>query len=227
MTGGASGIGAEVARQLRSHGATVVLWDVKPAPADAAALQVDVADRTSVVATAQETVQRWGRIDLLVHSAGFTGPTLPLDQFDPDVWQRVVQVNLIGTFHVCHAVVPLMRQAGRGRIVLIASLAGKEGTPNASAYSAAKGGVLALTKSLGKELADTDIRVNAIAPAAVRTPILDQMSAEHVQTMLSKSPMGRLGEPSEVAEMVSWLCSDACSFSTGAVFDLSGGRATY
>ncbi len=143
------------------------------------------------------------------------------------MWQRIVDVNLTGVFKVCHAVVPVMRAAGQGRIVNIASLAGKEGTPNASAYSAAKAGVLALTKSLGKELAAAGILVNAIAPAAVRTTLLEQMSAQHVQTMIDKSPMGRLGEPQEVAQMAAWLCSASCTFNTGAVFDLSGGRATY
>lgn len=223
VTGGASGIGAETVRRLRGFGATVVVWDLS-AEGD---LQVDVADRMAVARAAQQTAARWGGVDMLVHSAGCTGPTMALDQFDPEVWHRVVAVNLGGSFNVCHAVVPFMRQAGRGRIVLLASLAGKEGTPNASAYSAAKAGVLALAKSLGKELAATGILVNAVAPAAVRTPILAQMSPEHVQTMVAKSPMQRLGEPGEVAEMVAWLCSDSCSFNTGAVFDLSGGRATY
>ncbi|MDB5848845.1 MAG: 3-oxoacyl-ACP reductase [Rhodoferax sp.] len=227
VTGGASGIGAEAGRQLREAGATVVVWDLGAGNAAGTAFKVDVTDRAGVDKAAFDTAARWGGIDFLVNSAGFAGPTVPLDAYDPAAWTRIVDVNLVGVYNVCRAVVPLMRQAGQGRIVNIASLAGKEGTPNASAYSAAKAGVLALTKSLGKELATTGILVNAIAPAAVRTAILEQMSPAHVQTMIDKSPMQRLGEPNEVAAMVAWLCSGSCSFNTGAVFDLSGGRATY
>jgi 2-dehydro-3-deoxy-L-rhamnonate dehydrogenase (NAD+) len=163
----------------------------------------------------------------LVNSAGDAGATTPLDDYPPNEWKRIIDVNLLGTFNVCHATVPLLRSLGGGRIVNVSSLAGKEGTPNASAYSAAKAGVIALTKSLGKELAGSGVLVNAIAPAAVRTRLLEQMSPAHVQIMIDKCPMKRLIEPQEVAELIIWLCSDSCTFNTGAVFDLSGGRAAY
>jgi 3-oxoacyl-[acyl-carrier protein] reductase len=194
---------------------------------DALFCPVDVTEPASIQAALAQTLARLGRVDMLINSAGITGPTMALDAFDDAVWKRVIDINLVGVYHVCKAVVPVLRAQGYGRVVNIASLAGKEGTPNASAYSAAKAGVLALTKSLGKELAGSGVLVNAVAPAAVRTPILEQMAPAHVATMIAKSPMGRLGEPEEIAAQVLWLASDACSFSTGAVFDVSGGRATY
>lgn len=226
VTGGARGIGAAIAQRFAEAGAAVAIWD-RVVPPSGATFEVDVTDPPSVARAAEATLARFGRIDLLVNNAGYAGPTVPLDEYDPHEWARIVDVNLVGVYHVCRHVIPAMRAARFGRIVNIASLAGKEGTPNASAYSAAKAGVLALTKSVGKELADSGVLVNAIAPAAVRTPLLEQMSPEHVQTMIDKSPLKRLGEPDEVAALALWLCSASCSFNTGAVFDLSGGRATY
>ncbi|MBN3722994.1 SDR family NAD(P)-dependent oxidoreductase [Burkholderia sp. Ac-20379] len=231
VTGATGGIGRAVLDRLAASGATAVNWDLAPGPDDAtgAASQqrVDIADPASIERALAATLARHGRIDILVNNAGYAGPTAPLDGYDPAEWQRIVEINLIGTFHVCRHVVPAMRTAKAGRIVNIASLAGKEGTPNASAYSAAKAGVIAMTKSLGKELANAGVLVNGIAPAAVATPLLAQMSPSHVQTMIDKSPMRRLGTVDEVAQLALWLCSDSCSFSTGAIFDLSGGRATY
>jgi len=228
VTGAAGGIGTAISARLRQAGASVMCWDIhrttdSPYQQDS----IDVNDAAAVSAATQRLLASHGRIDFLINNAGYAGPTMPLDQYDLREWRRIVEVNLLGVFHTCRAVVPAMRAAGQGRIVNIASLAGKEGSANASAYSAAKAGVLALTKSLGKELADSGILVNALAPAAVNTSLLQQMSATHVATMIAKSPMGRLGEVAEVADMVAWLCSGDCSFSTGAVFDLSGGRATY
>lgn len=229
VTGGLSGIGAAIASRLQQSGARVVVWDLNASvtPGDAHTMKVDVTSESSVAQALADTVSRLGRVDFLINSAGWAGPTMPLNEFTLEVWNRVLNVNLNGVFLTCRAVTPVMRSQGFGRIVNIASLAGKEGTPNASAYSAAKAAVLALTKSLGKELATHGVRVNAIAPAAIDTPLLAQMSPEHVQIMVNKSPQQRLGTVSEVSEMTMWLCSDACSFHSGAVFDLSGGRATY
>jgi len=230
ITGGAAGIGAEIARHYAAAGANVAIWDLsEPAdmPAGAIACQVDISRPDQIAAAVAETCDRFGGIDFLSHNAGFAGPTLPVTDCDADLWARVIEVNLTGTFHLAQAIVPVMQQRGFGRIVNMASLAGKEGTPNASAYSAAKAGVIGFTKSLAKELAQTEIRVNCLAPAAINTAILDQMTPEFVQIMIDKSPMKRLGEVEEAARMVMWLSSDDCTFNSGAVFDLSGGRATY
>jgi len=228
VTGGNGGIGAAIGERLVRAGAQVVCWDLSADPASPFRQdQVDITDAASTEAAAQRLLAATGRIDFLVNNAGYAGSTVPLDEYDVAEWHRIVNVNLLGVFHACRSVVPAMRTTGRGRIVNIASLAGKEGTPNASAYSASKAGVLALTKSLGKELARAGVLVNALAPAAVDTALLQQMDPAHVQTMIDKSPMARLGSVDEVAEMVAWLCSGSCTFNTGAVFDLSGGRATY
>lgn len=230
VTGGVKGIGAEIARHYHAAGAKVMIWDIaKPddVPDDIKFCHVDVSELGMVEAGVKETLNAFGGIDFLSHNAGFAGATMATIDYDPADWQRIIDVNLTGTFRLAHAVVPVMMKAGFGRIINMASLAGKEGTPNASAYSASKAGVIGFTKSLAKELAQTDIRVNCIAPAAVKTDILDQMTPEFVDIMIAKSPMQRLGTVEEVAELVMWLSSTACTFNTGAVFDLSGGRATY
>ena len=230
ITGGAKGIGAAIVERMAAAGAITVVWDIVAPDPDSPAADhciVDITDPDAIAGAVATTHDRHGRIDFMSHNAGFAGSTVPVTDYDMDEWQQIIDVNLVGTFKLCRAVVPVMQQQGFGRIVNMASLAGKEGTPNASAYSAAKAGVIGFTKSLGKEVAGQDIRVNCIAPAAIRTAILDQMTPEHVQTMIDKSPMKRLGEVDEAAEMVMWLCSDACTFNSGAVFDLSGGRATY
>ncbi|AYD04272.1 SDR family NAD(P)-dependent oxidoreductase [Neorhizobium sp. NCHU2750] len=227
VTGGLTGIGAEIAAALKAWGAEVCLWDMRASAEAPDQVVCDVSQSQSVSQAVATTLSRFSRIDILVNNAGFAGSTVPVFDYAEDEWRRIIDVNLNGTFLVSKAVAPVMVSSGWGRVVNIASLAGKEGTPNSAAYSASKAGVIAFTKALGKELAQTGVLVNAVAPAAVETELLKQMNPSHVQTMIDKSPMKRLGAPSEVAELVSWLCSRSCSFSTGAVFDLSGGRATY
>jgi NAD(P)-dependent dehydrogenase (short-subunit alcohol dehydrogenase family) len=235
ITGGAGGLGYAIARRLAANGDIVVLWDIDHAAVNKAAESlpgarasvVDVTRQDSIDSAVQEIVQEFGRIDVLINSAGITGPNQLLTEYSFEEWRRVMSINLDGVFLCCRAVVPVMLKGENGRIVNLASIAGKEGNPNASCYSASKAGVIALTKSLGKELAETSIRVNCVAPAAIETELLRQMTPEFTRFVISKIPMGRLGQPDEVAAMVEWLASPACSFSTGAVFDVSGGRATY
>jgi len=236
ITGGAAGIGLAVARRLAESGARVALWDRdQKMLADAKAaiggetltIAFDVADADAVTRATEGTVAAFGGIDALVCSAGITGPNVPLSEYPVDAWKQVFDVNVHGLFLCNRAVVAMMQKKNYGRIVNIASVAGKEGNPNASAYSASKAAVIGLTKSLGKELAKTGIRANCVTPAAVRTAIFDQMSQQHIDFMLAKIPIGRFGTVDEIAAMVCWLASEDCSFSTGAVFDLSGGRATY
>jgi 3-oxoacyl-[acyl-carrier protein] reductase len=234
VTGGASGIGLAIAERLVASGAAVTLWDRDETAARKAAAAlggraaaVDVSDADDVARAVRETRAHGPAIDILINNAGITGPNEKLWNYPVEAWETVFAVNVHGVFHCCRAIVPLMRERGYGRIVNIASVAGKEGNPNASAYSASKSAVIALTKSLGKELADTGIRVNCVTPAAVRTALFEQMSQAHIDYMLSKIPLGRFGETREIAALVAWLASEECSFSTGAVFDLSGGRATY
>ena len=236
VTGAAQGIGRAIAERLLSAGARVCLWDADGALVaevaselgdNAFAEAVDVADPDSIAAVSRSSLSAIGGIDILVNNAGISGPNAPTWEYPIEEWRRVIEINLNGVFYCCNYVVPTMREAGYGRIVNIASVAGKEGNPNASAYSAAKAGVIGLTKSLGKELADTDIRVNCVTPAAARTRIFDQMTEEHIEYMLSKVPMGRFVAVEEIAALVAWLASDECSFSTGAVFDITGGRSTY
>lgn len=235
VTGGASGIGAAVSERLRAEGARVCVWDREiPNGAREARdednsrdIQLDVTDFAAVENAAKRTVQMFGRIDILVCSAGVAGPNATTWEYSVEDWKKVFDVNVNGLFYCNRAVVPSMIERNYGRIVNIASIAGKEGNPNASAYSASKAAVIGLTKSLGKELAKTKITVNSVTPAAVRTPIFDQITEEHIQFMLSKIPMGRLGTVDEVAALVCWLASEECSFTTGAVFDVSGGRAVY
>ena len=238
VTGGARGIGLAIAQRLLASGAQCSLWDLDAEALRAAtkALEgggtvqtavVNVTQPDSVHSAADNTRRHFGAIDILVNNAGIAGATKKTWEFTPTEWQEVLQVDLFGVFLCCHAVVPGMIEKGYGRIVNIASIAGKEGNPNASHYSAAKAGVIAFTKSLAKETARTGVLVNCVAPAVIETDILRQVSQEHIDYMLSKIPMGRFGLKEEAAALVAWLCSAECSFSTGATFDLSGGRATY
>ena len=237
VTGAAQGIGLCITQRLLASGAQVCLWDQ-----DAALLEetcqeltgssvfsttVDVTDSNAVVAAAQQTVSDLGGIDILVNNAGIAGPTVPSWEYPVADWQNVIDVDLNAVYYCCRAVIPMMREQNYGRVVNVASIAGKEGNPNAAAYSAAKAGVIALTKSIAKETADLNIAVNCISPAAAKTRIFDQISQQHIDYMLSKIPRGRFVLVEEIAAMVAWMVSEENSFTTGAAFDLSGGRATY
>jgi len=233
ITGGASGIGRSVAERLMAEGALVSVWDISEAALDSLGstvsykVHVDQSDEEAVRRATEKTVQKLGGIDVLVVSAGITGPITPLTDYPGEAWRRVMDVNLNGAFYVNRAVAPHMVAKGYGRIVNIASVAAKEGNPNASAYSASKAAVIAMTKSLAKELVQHGVTANVVTPTAVRTPIFSQMTQSHIDFMLSKIPAGRFGTTEEVAAMIAWVASRECSFSTGAVFDISGGRSTY
>ena len=239
ITGAAQGIGLAVARRMLDSEAKVVLWDADAVllGRTAAELQaqglavgasvVDVSDDAAVQKATADAVKRHGRIDILVNNAGITGGNAPTWELSPEVWRRVMEINLVGPYLTCRSVVPVMRAQGYGRIVNVASVAGKEGNPNASHYSASKAGLIALTKSLAKELATQGVLVNAVTPAAAKTAIFDSMTQQHIDFMLSKIPMGRFLHVDEAAAMIAWLATEDCAFSTGAVFDLTGGRATY
>jgi 3-oxoacyl-[acyl-carrier protein] reductase len=217
VTGGVQGIGAAIVKRLRASGAKVTVWDLDGDP------PVDVSSDASI----RNALKGMERVDVLVNNAGIAGMNKPTVDYPIEEWDRVLRVNLTSQFLVCRAVAPLMVKGRYGRIVNIASIAGKEGNPNAVAYSASKAGVIALTKSLGKELAKTGVLVNCVTPAAAKTAIFDQMTEEHINFMLSKIPMGRFVQTDEIASLVCWLASEDCAFSTGGVFDISGGRATY
>lgn len=238
ITGGANGIGLATARRLLAGGSIVSLWDVDERALGRAREifeehervvtgRVDITDAEDVVRAADRLVEVHGRIDILVTSAGITGPNDTAWEYPLDAWDRVMRINLDGVMHACRAVVPHMLRTGYGRIVNVGSIGGKEGNARASAYAASKGAVIAFTKSLGKELVHTDIRVNTICPAAIETELLKQMEPKFVEGLLAKIPMGRFGRADEVASLIVWMCSEECSFCTGAVFDSSGGRATY
>ena len=236
ITGGAGGLGLAIARRMSRDNVRCALWDIDgdKAAQSAATLpaargyRVDVTDYAAVEAATSAVLADFGGIDILVNSAGANGPIAPLIDYPLDGWRWGIALNLDGVFHCCRAVGRVMVERGvRGRIVNMSSIGGKEGNPNASCYAASKAGVIGLTKAFGKELARTDIRVNCVAPAAIDTEILSQLTPEFKAAVIAKIPMGRLGRPEEVADLVNWLASDECSFSTGAVFDISGGRATY
>jgi NAD(P)-dependent dehydrogenase (short-subunit alcohol dehydrogenase family) len=238
VTGAARGIGYAVAERVLRSGGAVSLWDRDTQRLDevsatlaligeVSTMTLELTADDAVQAAVQETQSRFGRIDVLINNAGVTGGNGPTWSLDPRVWREVVEVNLIAPFLLCRSVVPVMIAQGYGRIVNVASIAGKEGNPNASHYSASKAGLIGLTKSLAKELATKNILVNCVTPAAARTEIFDQMQQEHIDYMLSKIPMNRFAKPKEIAALICWLASEDCSFSTGAVFDASGGRATY
>jgi 3-oxoacyl-[acyl-carrier protein] reductase len=236
VTGGASGIGLAISERLLAEGARIAVWDMdgnrlqdlkQRLGAAVVTATVDVADPGSVERAAREAIAALGKVDILIASAGITGPNATTWEYPVEAWKRVFEVNLNGVFYCSRALVPHMLSRGYGRIVNLASIAGKEGNPNAPAYSASKAAVIGLTKSLGKELAKLGITVNCVTPAAVRTAMFEQMTEQHIQYMLSRIPMGRFGTTDEVAALVCWLASEECSFCTGAVFDISGGRATY
>lgn len=236
VTGGAQGIGGAVVDRLAKGGAQIAIWDMDLSQAErkaketangAMAVGVNISDWSSVAAAYEKTIGQFGKVDILVNSAGISGSNAPVADYPVDEFQTIVNVNLVGTFHVNKVVIQAMRAQNYGRIVNIASVAGKEGNPNAGAYSASKAGVIGLTKSLGKEQADRNIAVNCVTPAAARTRIFEQMKPEHIEFMLSKIPRGRFLELNEAAAMIAWLVTEENSFTTGSVFDLSGGRATY
>jgi 2-dehydro-3-deoxy-L-rhamnonate dehydrogenase (NAD+) len=236
VTGGARGIGFACAQRYIASGASVAIWDNDAAAASAAVAQlgdkawdqiVNVADELSIASATAALIAKFKRIDILVNNAGITGPNVKTWEYPPEDFRKVVEIDLIAPYLVCRSVVPYMMQAGYGRIVNIASVAGKEGNPNAPAYSAAKAGLIGLTKSLGKELATSGVLCNCVTPAAAETDIFKQMTAEHINYMKSKIPMNRFVQVDEIAAMVAWLSSKDCSFTTGGVFDISGGRATY
>ena len=236
ITGGAQGFGLDIAKRFLDSGAKVIIWDIDPKLIDEASKEinnpnlslsiVDISDYKAVE-IAVINILKNSKIDILINNAGITGPTMPLWEYDIEMWNKIIKINLSGTFNCCRAIVPSMIKNNYGRIVNVASVAGKDGNANASAYSSGKAGAIGLTKSLGKELADKNIAVNAVTPAGAKTRILDQMSKEHVQRMLSKVPRGRFLEVHEFTSLVCWLSSEENTFSTAAVFDISGGRSTY